>query len=51
LLDDLRRLGFIEGQNLLVDGHGYGLRVENSIRWGWRIVLRKFCEKFLGMGL
>jgi putative ABC transport system substrate-binding protein len=28
LFDDLRRLGFIEGQNLLVDGHGYGLRVE-----------------------
>ena len=28
LFDDLRQLGFIEGQNLLVDGHGYGLRVE-----------------------
>jgi putative tryptophan/tyrosine transport system substrate-binding protein len=25
---ELRRLGFIEGQNLAVDGRGYGLRVE-----------------------
>jgi len=28
LFGELRRLGFIEGQNLAVDGHGYGLRVE-----------------------
>jgi putative ABC transport system substrate-binding protein len=28
LFDELRRLGFIEGQNILVDEHGYGLRVE-----------------------
>jgi len=28
LLDALRRLGFIEGQNLTVDPRGYGLRVE-----------------------
>ena len=28
LFDELRRLGFIEGQNLSVDEHGYGLRVE-----------------------
>src|SRR5262249_6529834 len=28
LFDELRRLGFIEGQNLSVDSRGYGLRVE-----------------------
>jgi putative tryptophan/tyrosine transport system substrate-binding protein len=28
LYDELRLLGFIDGQNLLVDEHGYGLRVE-----------------------
>jgi putative ABC transport system substrate-binding protein len=28
LFDELRRQGFIDGQNLLVDEHGYGLRVE-----------------------
>jgi len=28
LFEELRRAGFIEGQNLTVDGHGYGLRVE-----------------------
>jgi putative ABC transport system substrate-binding protein len=28
LLDELRRLGFIEGQNLTVDWRGHGLRVE-----------------------
>lgn len=28
LFDELRRHGFIEGQNLSVDEHGYGLRVE-----------------------
>jgi putative ABC transport system substrate-binding protein len=27
-LDELRRLGFIEGQNLIVDPRGYGLRTE-----------------------
>jgi putative ABC transport system substrate-binding protein len=26
--DELRRLGFIEGQNLVVDASGYGLRIE-----------------------
>ena len=26
LFDELQRLGFVEGQNLFVDGHGYGLR-------------------------
>jgi ABC-type uncharacterized transport system substrate-binding protein len=28
LFDELRRLGFVEGQNLSVDGRGYGLRAE-----------------------
>jgi putative ABC transport system substrate-binding protein len=28
LLDDLRRLGFAEGQNLAVDWNGYGLSAE-----------------------
>jgi putative tryptophan/tyrosine transport system substrate-binding protein len=28
LLGELRRLGFIDGQNLVVDGRGYGLRVD-----------------------
>jgi len=28
LFDELQRLGFVEGQNLLVDGHGYGLRAD-----------------------
>jgi putative ABC transport system substrate-binding protein len=28
LFDELRRLGFIDGQNLSVDEHGYGLRVD-----------------------
>jgi putative ABC transport system substrate-binding protein len=28
LLDELRRLGFVEGQNLTIDGRGYGLRGE-----------------------
>src|SRR5262249_40878500 len=28
LFDELQRLGFVEGQNLSVDGHGYGLRAE-----------------------
>ncbi len=28
LFEELRRAGFIEGQNLAVDGHGYGLRTE-----------------------
>ena len=28
LFDELRRVGFIEGQNLTVDGRGYGLHVE-----------------------
>src|SRR6266516_3553308 len=28
LFEELRRAGFIEGQNLTVDGHGYGLRIE-----------------------
>ena len=28
LFEELQRRGFIEGQNLLVDAHGYGLRVE-----------------------
>jgi putative tryptophan/tyrosine transport system substrate-binding protein len=27
LFDELRRLGFVEGQNILVDEHGYGLSV------------------------
>jgi putative ABC transport system substrate-binding protein len=27
LFDELQRLGFIEGQNIVVDEHGYGLRV------------------------
>jgi putative ABC transport system substrate-binding protein len=26
--DELRRLGFIEGQNLIIDGRGYGLRID-----------------------
>jgi hypothetical protein len=26
--DELRRLGFIEGQNLIIDGRGYGLHVD-----------------------
>jgi putative ABC transport system substrate-binding protein len=26
--DELQRLGFIEGKNLLADEHGYGLRAE-----------------------
>ena len=28
LFDELQQLGFVEGQNLSVDGHGYGLRAE-----------------------
>jgi putative ABC transport system substrate-binding protein len=28
LFDELRRLGFVDGQNLVVDTQGYGLRVE-----------------------
>jgi putative ABC transport system substrate-binding protein len=28
LFDELQRLGFVEGQNLSVDGHGYGLRAD-----------------------
>jgi putative ABC transport system substrate-binding protein len=28
LFDELRRAGFIEGQNLVVDADGYGLRDE-----------------------
>jgi putative ABC transport system substrate-binding protein len=28
LFDELRRVGFIQGQNLSVDDHGYGLRIE-----------------------
>jgi putative tryptophan/tyrosine transport system substrate-binding protein len=28
LLEELRRLGFIEGQNVAVDWHGYGLHIE-----------------------
>src|SRR5262249_51521346 len=28
LFEELQRRGFVEGQNLLVDAHGYGLRVE-----------------------
>jgi putative tryptophan/tyrosine transport system substrate-binding protein len=28
LLDELRRLGFVEGQNLAVDWNGYGLSAE-----------------------
>ena len=27
LFDELRRLGFIEGQNLIIDGRGYGVRI------------------------
>jgi putative ABC transport system substrate-binding protein len=29
LLDELRRLGFVEGQNLAVDWNGYGLSAEH----------------------
>jgi putative tryptophan/tyrosine transport system substrate-binding protein len=28
LFDELRRHGFVEGQNLVVDAHGYGLRID-----------------------
>jgi putative ABC transport system substrate-binding protein len=28
LYDELRRLGFVEGQNLIVDGRGYAVRTE-----------------------
>ena len=32
LLDELRRLGFIEGQNLIIDPHGFGLRSEQFLQ-------------------
>jgi putative tryptophan/tyrosine transport system substrate-binding protein len=31
LFDELRRLGFIEGQNLRVDGRGYGVRNDQFV--------------------
>ena len=36
--DELRRLGFIEGQNLSDDEHGYGLRVEQLAEHASKIV-------------
>jgi putative ABC transport system substrate-binding protein len=30
LFDELRRLGFVEGQNLMVDPRGFGLRIEQD---------------------
>jgi putative tryptophan/tyrosine transport system substrate-binding protein len=32
LFDELRRLGFIEGQNLIIDPHGFGLRSEQFLQ-------------------
>ena len=36
--DELRRLGFVEGENLLVDGRGYAVRTEGFLPWlpSWR---------------
>jgi putative tryptophan/tyrosine transport system substrate-binding protein len=38
LFDELQRLGFVEGQNLSVDGHGYGLRAEQLAEHASEIV-------------
>jgi putative ABC transport system substrate-binding protein len=36
LFDELRRLGFIDGQNLVVDAAGYGMSAERYIAWSVR---------------
>jgi putative tryptophan/tyrosine transport system substrate-binding protein len=41
LFDELRRHGFIEGQNLSVDEHGYGLRVEQLAEHASELVKAK----------
>jgi putative tryptophan/tyrosine transport system substrate-binding protein len=38
LFDELRRLGFIDGQNLSVDEHGYGLRVDQLVEHASELV-------------
>jgi putative ABC transport system substrate-binding protein len=41
LFDELNRLGFVEGRNLQIDGHGYGLRYEQFAQHAAELVETK----------
>ena len=49
LLDELRRLGFAEGQNLVVDWKGYGLSAEQFEQHAAELVINIKTAKALGL--